>query len=161
VDTLKDISQSVGAALKKQGLTLALAESCTGGMVASAITELPGSSAWFERGFITYSNAAKIEMLAVDRNTLEQHGAVSKKVAEAMALGALANSNADIAGSITGIAGPSGGSKAKPVGFVCFAWLLKNQQPHSASHHFDGDRQSVRHQASAFLLQRLLTAINT
>ncbi|MCL4163702.1 UNVERIFIED_CONTAM: hypothetical protein GTU68_050606, partial [Idotea baltica] len=101
---------------------LALAESCTGGLASAAITDVAGSSNWFDRGFITYSNAAKESMLSVQTNTLETFGAVSVETALEMALGALANSNATIAASITGIAGPSGGSKEKPIGTVCFAW---------------------------------------
>ena len=117
-DTLTDLAQ----ALMARGWSLTTAESCTGGLVAAACTELSGSSAWFERGFVTYSNAAKTEMLGVPAELIAAHGAVSETVAQAMAAGALRHSAAQIAVAITGVAGPLGGSVDKPVGTVCFAW---------------------------------------
>ena len=135
---------------------LALAESCTGGMVAQAVTSIAGSSAWFDRGLITYSNAAKIEMLGVSVETLEKHGAVSEQTAIEMAQGALAHSHAHIAGSITGIAGPDGGSAAKPVGMVCFAWAEPNKPTLATTKHFDGNREAVRQQAAITLIAGLI-----
>lgn len=149
----------LGAALKARGLTLALAESCTGGMVAQYITSVAGSSAWFDRGFITYSNASKVEMLGVSNQTLEQFGAVSEQTAAEMALGALKHSHAHIAGSITGIAGPDGGTPEKPVGMVCFAWVGQNFSTKTATQNFKGSRDNIRLQAANFLMAHLLTAL--
>ncbi len=106
-------------------LVMSTAESCTGGMVASALTDLAGSSAWFDRGFVTYSNEAKCDSLGVEMNLIQTHGAVSEEVARAMAIGTITHSKADIALSISGVAGPTGGSLEKPVGFVCFGWAWK------------------------------------
>ena len=159
--TISDAAVQLGQALKTCGFMLAMAESCTGGMVAEAITSIAGSSAWFDRGFVTYSNAAKIDMLGVSNTTLEQFGAVSEQTAAEMAIGALNNSAAHIAGSITGIAGPDGGSAAKPVGTVCFAWAGKNIPVSSCTHWFDGDRNSVRQQAAIFMMAGLLERLNT
>ncbi len=153
---LATLSTELGAALQAHGLMLALAESCTGGLVAAALTETAGSSAYFERGFVTYSNAAKIEMLGVSANTLEKFGAVSEETAVEMALGALKNSHAHIAGSITGIAGPSGGTKEKPVGTVCFAWVAVDEPAQAITKKFTGNRQEIRQQAAAFLMERLI-----
>ncbi|MDR5737525.1 MULTISPECIES: CinA family protein [unclassified Caballeronia] len=141
--------------LRDERLTLATAESCTGGMVAAAITDISGSSAWFERGFVTYSNLAKTEMIGVPAALIDQHGAVSEPVAKAMAEGALRNSRAQVSVSITGVAGPAGGSDAKPVGTVCFAW---SNRLHTAfeTQHFKGDREQVRTQAAAHALRGLL-----
>ncbi len=147
MDELQQLAQHLGHALHSAGLTLSTAESCTGGWVAQEITAIAGSSAWFERGFVTYSNEAKHEMLGVGTDTLAAHGAVSIEVALEMATGALAHSRADLSLAITGIAGPGGGSDEKPVGTVCFAWARKNQAP---THHkalFSGDRHGVRQQA--------------
>lgn len=135
---------------------LATAESCTGGGIACALTEIAGSSAWFERGFVTYSNEAKQEQLGVDAATLAQHGAVSEPVALEMAGGALRHSRAQIALSVTGIAGPTGGTAQKPVGMVCFAWALEGEAPVAVTRHFKGDRAEVRRRAIAFALQGLL-----
>lgn len=150
----------LGAALKARGFTLALAESCTGGMVAQAVTSVAGSSTWFDRGFVTYSNAAKIEMLGVSKQTLAQFGAVSEQTATEMALGALKNSHADIAGSITGIAGPDGGTADKPVGTVCFAWVGQHSAVQAATAHFKGNRQEVRQQAATFIMAQLVDVIS-
>jgi len=141
--------------LRDERLMLATAESCTGGMVASAITDISGSSAWFERGFVTYSNLAKIEMIGVPATLIEQHGAVSEPVAKAMAEGALRNSRAQVSIAITGVAGPAGGSEAKPVGTVSFAW---SNRLHTGveTQLFKGDREQVRTQAAAHALRKLL-----
>ena len=122
---------------------LTAAESCTGGMIAAACTDLAGSSAWFERGFVTYSNAAKTEMLGVEEALLQRFGAVSEPVVRAMVLGALAHSHAQVAVAVTGVAGPSGGSPEKPVGTVWFGFALPGQVV-TEVHHFDGDRAQVR-----------------
>jgi nicotinamide-nucleotide amidase len=138
---------------------LSTAESCTGGLVSANITALAGSSEWFERGYVTYSNQAKSEDIDVSQNLIEEYGAVSDQVARAMALGAKQNSGADIALSITGIAGPTGGSPEKPVGTVCFAWVLANDQMISETKHFEGDRQQIRQQACDFSLRKLLSLV--
>ena len=158
--TISDAAVQLGQALKARGFMLALAESCTGGMVAEAITSISGSSAWFDRGFITYSNAAKMDMLDVSGTTLEKFGAVSEQIATEMAIGALKNSDAQIAGSITGIAGPDGGSPEKPVGTVCFAWTGVNLPVTSCTHWFHGNRDSVRKQAAIFMMAGLLEKLN-
>jgi len=150
------LSAQLGQALKEKQFTLALAESCTGGLASAAITDISGSSTWFDRGFITYSNTAKQEMLGVPKKTLSQYGAVSEETAQAMVMGALNNSGADIAGSITGIAGPSGGSTNKPVGMVCFAYLTKNGQLMSVTKQFTGNRQAIRHQSVIQLFNGLM-----
>jgi nicotinamide-nucleotide amidase len=155
-DAILNLSAQLGAALKQRGWTLALAESCTGGMAAQCVTAIPGSSAWFERGFITYSNAAKLEMLGVAATTLQQFGAVSQQTAREMAAGALQNSRAQVAAAITGIAGPDGGTEAKPVGMVWFAWIAKNGSPHSEMRRFAGDREAIRKQAVEAVFQRLI-----
>lgn len=125
-------------------------------MVAASITELAGSSEWFERGYVTYSNQSKSEDIDVSQNLIEQHGAVSDQVARAMALGAKQNSGSDLSLSITGIAGPTGGSPEKPIGTVCFAWTLANDQIVSETKHFEGNRQQIRQQACDFSLRKLL-----
>lgn len=153
-DTLTDLAQ----ALIARGWSLTTAESCTGGLVSAACTEINGSSEWFERGFVTYSNAAKTEMLGVPAALIEAHGAVSEPVARAMAEGALRHSLAKVALSITGVAGPTGGSADKPVGTVCFAWATPSGV-FSERLHLSGDRAAVRQaavqQALIGLLQRL------
>jgi nicotinamide-nucleotide amidase len=136
----------VGQSLVEKNLIIATAESCTGGGVAQAITEIPGSSAWFDRGFVTYSNLAKMQMLQVDQVVLDQHGAVSEEVAKQMVEGALNNSDADFAVSVTGIAGPSGGSEKKPVGTVYIAWGIKDEGVVCEKYFFSGDRSEVRKQ---------------
>lgn len=160
---LSTLSIELGALLKERNLSLALAESCTGGMVAQAITSVAGCSAWFDRGFVTYSNESKKEMLGVRAETLEKIGAVSEETAQEMAHGALKHSHAQIAGSITGIAGPDGGSREKPVGTVCFAWCfaeLGEKLPLSTTtKRFFGNREEIRQQAAiawiAGLIERL------
>lgn len=151
-----EITQELARVLIKNHWHLSTAESCTGGMVAASITELAGSSEWFERGYVTYSNQSKSEDIDVSQNLIEQHGAVSDQVARAMALGAKQNSGSDLSLSITGIAGPTGGSPEKPIGTVCFAWALANDEIVSETKHFEGDRQQIRQQACDFSLRKLL-----
>ncbi|WP_047552782.1 CinA family protein [Methylotenera sp. G11] len=159
--TLSEAAAQLGLALKSRGLMLTMAESCTGGLVAEAITGVAGSSAWFDRGFVTYSNAAKTDMLGVPTQTIEKFGAVSEQTAAAMAAGALRNSIAHIAGSITGIAGPDGGSAEKPVGTVCFAWADIHLPVTTSTHHFHGDRNVIRQQAAIFMMAGLIERLNT
>lgn len=139
--------------LKKNNWQLVTAESCTGGLIASQLTDIPGSSAWFERGFVTYSNLAKQEMLAVPAQLLLQHGAVSEPVAAAMAAGALQASAGQIALSVTGIAGPDGGTAQKPVGTICFGWAGKGVEVRTLTKQFAGSRQEVRLAACQQALQ--------
>ena len=153
---LAALSERLGNALRRRALTLATAESCTGGWAAQVVTHTAGSSEWFERGFVTYSNAAKTDMLGVSPATLAAHGAVSEETACAMAAGALANSNALISLAITGIAGPTGGSPGKPVGTVCFAWCHKGQVPAADTRRFVGDRETIRRQAVILALEGVL-----
>ncbi|HEY0844031.1 MAG TPA: CinA family protein [Noviherbaspirillum sp.] len=154
-----DLAARVGRELQAKGLLLATAESCTGGGVAQAITEIAGSSEWFDCGFIAYSNASKTELLDVPAALIAQFGTVSEEVADAMAEGALANSNAHVSLATTGIAGPGGAVPGKPVGTVCFAWAIEH---HSFTERlvFSGDRRSVREQTVAHALQGLLRFID-
>ncbi|MDR0577285.1 MAG: CinA family protein [Candidatus Accumulibacter sp.] len=154
--SLESLAGRVGAALLAGGLTLATAESCTGGWISQCLTAIAGSSAWFERGFVTYSNAAKQETLGVPEAALAAHGAVSQPVAVAMAEGALRHSRADWAVAVTGIAGPGGGSAEKPVGTVCFAWAARDGGTTTETCHFAGDRQAVRARSAARALAGLL-----
>jgi nicotinamide-nucleotide amidase len=155
MEDILELSAQVGRALQARGLLLTTAESCTGGGVAQAITEIAGSSEWFDCGFITYSNASKTEMLDVPAALFAQHGTVSEEIAAAMAEGALANSNAHVALSTTGIAGPGGAVPGKPVGTVCFGWT-KGDHTHTERLVFGGDRQAVRQQTVAHSLKGLL-----
>ncbi|MYM40210.1 CinA family protein [Duganella qianjiadongensis] len=157
-ELILDLATQVGQALQARGLLLATAESCTGGGVAQAITEIAGSTAWFDCGFITYSNASKTEMLDVSAALIAQLGSVSEEVAAAMATGALGNSNAHVALSTTGIAGPTGAVPGKPVGTICFGWA-RGDQVHTERLVFTGDRQSVRTQTVIHALQGLLRFI--
>lgn len=141
---------------RQRRLLITTAESCTGGWAAQAITHTAGSSAWFDRGFVTYSNAAKIELLAVAPDILERYGAVSEETAAAMAIGAIAHSDANLAVAITGIAGPTGGSADKPVGTVCFAWAIRGEAPSSERRLFAGDREAIRKQSVIHALSGLL-----
>ncbi len=153
-----DLLQQVGwlgEILAEKGLMVATAESCTGGWVSQELTAVAGSSAWFERGFVTYSNAAKQEMLAVSADTLAKFGAVSEAVVREMARGALNNSRAQLAVAISGVAGPGGGSLEKPVGTVCFAWAGQSGEVISRRLYFEGDRGTVRQQAVATAIQGL------
>ncbi len=153
---VRNLASQLGAQLLARELMVATAESCTGGLAAGALTAIAGSSAWFERGFVTYSNHAKIEMLGVDAALIEAHGAVSEEVARAMAEGALLESRAQTALSITGVAGPGGGSVDKPVGTVCFAWVLLDGAAESETVRFAGDRDAVREQSVRHALGGLL-----
>ncbi len=151
-----ELAARVGRVLQEKGLLLATAESCTGGGVAQAITEIAGSSEWFDCGFVTYSNASKTELLDVSAALLAQVGAVSEEVVGVMAEGAIANSNAHVAISTTGIAGPGGAVPGKPVGTVCFGWAREHHQTVTERLVFHGDRHSVREQTVAHALQGLL-----
>ncbi len=152
------LAKRVGERLLANGQTLATAESCTGGWVAQAITAIAGSSDWFDRGFITYSNDAKQEMLGVRAETLKRHGAVSEDTAREMAQGALARSKATLTLAVTGIAGPAGGSAEKPVGMVCFAWASR-QGARAETLRFSGDRESVRRQSVVHALEGVLKTL--
>jgi nicotinamide-nucleotide amidase len=153
---LTALARALGAACRRRGLRVATAESCTGGGVAEAITRVAGSSEWFDRGFVTYSNEAKQQLLDVSRDTLAAHGAVSEETAREMAAGALVHSAAHAAVAITGIAGPSGGSPGKPVGLVWFAWAARSADVQTRHFRFRGGRASVRQQSVAVALQGLL-----
>lgn len=153
------LAQRLGKALQRYGLTVATAESCTGGWIAKAITDIPGSSAWLERGFVTYSNRAKQEMLNVRVETLSRFGAVSEAAVKEMAKGALRYSHAGISVAVSGIAGPGGGSLEKPVGTVWLAWALKSGGERAVRRLFPGDREAVRRQAVEHALQGLLDAL--
>lgn len=153
---LEELAARVGALLSANGQRLATAESCTGGWVGECLTAIAGSSAWFDRGYITYSNRAKVELLAVDPDTLDAHGAVSEVTAAAMARGAQRDSGADWALAITGIAGPGGGSPGRPVGTVCFAWAGPDDCLASETLHLTGDRRAIRAQSVAHALRGLL-----
>jgi len=155
-DTLSTLAALAGSRLKAQGERLVTAESCTGGWVAQSVTAIAGSSDWFERGFVTYSNESKQELLGVRAETLARSGAVSEETAREMALGALAASRGSLAVAITGVAGPSGGTPAKPVGMVCLAWAGKNRAARSETRHFTGDRESVRRQSVMRALQGVI-----
>jgi len=158
-DELLPLARRLGARLKRSRLLLVAAESCTGGWIAQAVTSVAGSSEWFERGFVTYSNASKRELLGVRAATLARHGAVSEETAREMAAGALRRSRAQIAVAVTGVAGPGGGTRAKPVGMVCFAWALKKGGAQSAVRRFRGGRESVRRQSVVAALEGLLERI--
>ena len=160
MDTLLyDLADRVGRALADRGLMLATAESCTGGWIAEAVTMIPGSSAWFERGFVTYTYISKREMLGVSDETLEAHGAVSEPVVQQMVDGALARSHAQVAVAVSGTAGPGGGTREKPVGTVCFAWGVEDGAMRAETRHFKGDREAVRRQSVAYALEGVLSAI--
>ncbi|MGZ3236461.1 MAG: CinA family protein [Burkholderiaceae bacterium] len=150
-----ELATRTGRTLKAKNLLLVTAESCTGGGVAQAITEIAGSSDWFDCGFIAYSNASKTEMLDVSAALIAQHGTVSEEVAAAMATGALANSNAHVSLATTGIAGPGGAVPGKPVGTVCFAWAI-GDNVHTERLVLSGDRHAVREQTVVHALQGLL-----
>jgi nicotinamide-nucleotide amidase len=156
---ITELARRLGAACERRGVTVATAESCTGGGVAQAITRISGSSAWFDRGFVTYSNAAKEEMLGVSHAALEAHGAVSEEVAGEMALGALARSAADASVAITGIAGPGGGSAEKPVGLVWFAWAHRGGAAQCRRFVFAGGRDAIRSRSVVVALQGLIDLV--
>lgn len=150
---LLELSEQLGVLLKTSNKKIATAESCTGGGIAQIITEIAGSSVWFDRGFVTYSNAAKQQMLAVKSQTLETYGAVSEQTAVEMLIGALDKSDADCAIAVTGIAGPDGGTAEKPTGTVYVAWGYKNEQAKVLKQHFLGDRGQVRTQTAKTALR--------
>ncbi|MBU0653766.1 MAG: nicotinamide-nucleotide amidase [Gammaproteobacteria bacterium] len=153
---LDELLQQLTDALKARGWMLATAESCTGGWIAKVCTDLAGSSGWFERGFVTYSNEAKQDMLGVKTATLAQHGAVSEAVTAEMAVGALQHSRAQVAVSVSGIAGPGGATLTKPVGTVCFGWAVKDGAVRTETCHFEGDREAVRQQSVEHALRGVL-----
>lgn len=153
---LETLARRVGEALAVRGWQLASAESCTGGWIAEAVTAIGGSSAWFDRGFVTYSNAAKMDMLGVSAHTLATHGAVSEATVREMAEGALARSLADVAVAVSGVAGPTGGTPAKPVGMVCIAWAAKTAPTRCVTVHLTGDRAAVRRQTVIRALDGIL-----
>lgn len=161
MNELETLAERLGTSLLARGEWLTAAESCTGGWLAQSVTAIAGSSGWFERGFVTYSNAAKVDMLGVPETTLERHGAVSEATARAMAQGALLHSRADWAVAITGIAGPGGGSPEKPVGTVCFAWAGKDGGCEAQTCRFAGERGAVRAQAVEHALRGLLARLDT
>ncbi len=154
------LSAQVGALLKAHGLMLATAESCTGGGVAQLITEVAGSSAWFERGFVTYSNLSKQQMLGVSAVTLEQHGAVSEATVREMVRGALRHSGADVTLAVSGVAGPDGGSVDKPVGTVWFAWGYKQGACTARLHRLQGTRAEIRAQAVSIALRGIIELLS-
>ena len=160
MEKLTELSQQLAKLLLQQQKLLAVAESCTGGWLAKCLTDLAGSSLWFERGFITYSNLAKQEMLGVLPETLEREGAVSGAVVREMAAGALHHSTADIAIAISGIAGPGGGIPGKPVGTVCFGLACKGNVLQSDTQYFEGDREAVRRQSVGYALKGLLDVLD-
>jgi nicotinamide-nucleotide amidase len=157
---LYELAGRVGDALKAQGLAMAAAESCTGGWIGQAVTMVPGSSKWFERGFVTYTNEAKQEMLGVDAETLKKNGAVSEPVVREMAAGALQASRAQVAVAVSGVAGPDGGTPKKPVGTVCIAWCRSGGTPLAKTFRFMGDRDSVRRQSVIAALEGLVLVAN-
>ncbi|MDD1606140.1 MAG: CinA family protein [Methylococcaceae bacterium] len=150
------LATQLGQCLKANGRMIATAESCTGGGIAQIITEVSGSSAWFDRGFVTYSNLSKVQMLAVNPATLEKYGAVSEQISVEMVMGALAHSTADCAVAVTGIAGPDGGSLEKPVGTVFIAWCYKNETAKVIRKHYLGNRHQIRTQTVKTALEGLL-----
>ncbi|EAR20709.1 CinA family protein [Nitrococcus mobilis] len=153
---LSELAQRVGRLLEARRLRLTTAESCTGGWIAKVLTDVPGCSRWFDRGLVTYSNAAKVELLDVPSRTLTAYGAVSQEVAVAMARGALTRGAAEVSVAVTGIAGPEGGTPAKPVGLVWLAWYRAGTVPVTEGTHFQGEREGIRRQAVAAALQGLI-----
>jgi len=158
-DELYLLAETVGRALLSRGWMLASAESCTGGWISAMVTAVPGSSAWFDRGFVTYANEAKRELLGVRAETLSRHGAVSEAVVREMAAGALARSRAQAALAVSGVAGPGGGAPDKPVGTVWLAWALDSGGVTAGKYAFDGDREAVRRQAVQAALTGLLARL--
>lgn len=158
-EELERLAERVGATLSRHRLVLATAESCTGGGIAAAVTSVAGSSKWFERGFVSYSNAAKREMLGVEESTLAAHGAVSEAVVREMVAGALRHSQAQVAVAVSGIAGPGGGTPAKPVGMVCLAWGGAGIPIFSETARFEGDRAAVRRQAVVAALEGVIECV--
>jgi nicotinamide-nucleotide amidase len=157
-EKIHELAIRTGERLSKHGLSIATAESCTGGWIAKILTDIPGSSGWFERGFVTYSNEAKQDMLGVQGSSLQQHGAVSEQIVKEMARGAISNSRADVSVAVSGVAGPGGGTADKPVGTVWLAWAAgKNLR--TLHVHLSGERSRVREQAVELALQGVLDII--
>ena len=156
---MDELAKKLGVRLKRGNDVLATAESCTGGWVAQIVTSVAGSSAWFDRGFVTYSNAAKQELLGVRAETLSERGAVSEETAREMARGALERSTATVAVSVTGVAGPTGGTPEKPVGTVCFAWA-RGGAVRSETRRFAGDREAIRRQSVILALEGVMRALD-
>ena len=156
---LISLAEQLGDIMQQQSLMLVTAESCTGGWVAQTVTAVSGSSSWFDRGFVTYSNASKQQMLGVSEDTLAQYGAVSNEVVREMARGALTHSQGNISLAISGIAGPGGGTLEKPVGTVCLAWAVRGKQVNAERFLFAGDRRAVRAQAVMQALQGVLSIL--
>lgn len=156
-DALYSLAEEIGRRLAENRHKLVIAESCTGGWVAKCVTDVAGSSEWFERGFVTYSNQAKIEVLGVPDSELSRFGAVSRETVQKMALGALAHSDAQFAVAVSGIAGPGGGTEDKPVGTVWFAWQLAGKPCRACLHHLTGNRNTVRKKAVVIALEGILT----
>lgn len=160
-DTIQHLAERLGAGLRAQHLVLATAESCTAGGISYAVTLVPGSSQWYDRGFVTYSNEAKMQVLGVSAAYLRDFGAVSEPVARAMAIGALSHSSAQVAVAVTGVAGPDGGTPDKPVGTVCFAWAIRRDAAtapwvKTETHRFEGGRAVVRTSTIILALQTLV-----
>jgi nicotinamide-nucleotide amidase len=153
---LNELAETVGRALAQRGLMLVTAESCTGGWIGKVLTDVSGSSSWFERGFVTYSNESKRELIGVSAATLERYGAVSEATVREMAEGALARSRAHVSVAVSGVAGPTGGTAEKPVGTVCFAWSGTSAPTVTATEHFSGDREAVRRQSVVRALSGVL-----
>ena len=159
MDELNQLSGQVGALLQSRGLMLATAESCTGGWVGEVVTAMAGSSQWYDRGFVTYTNESKQEMLDVSADTLAEFGAVSEQTVREMAAGALKHSRAQVALAVSGIAGPGGATPGKPVGMVCMAWVMRDGPGRAQTFHFSGDRAEVRRQAVSTALRGVLHLI--
>ena len=159
MSNLYELAERVGEALKSRDMMLATAESCTGGWIAEAVTMVPGSSEWFERGYVTYTYISKREMLGVRDETLGEHGAVAEQVVREMAEGALERSHAQVAVAVSGIAGPGGGTPGKPVGTVCFAWAVKSGATRAETKHFAGDRETVRRRSVERALEGVLETL--
>ena len=160
-DDVTRLARRLGVLAKRRKVDVVTAESCTGGGVSTAMTRISGSAKWFERGFVTYTNIAKMEMLGVKRDTLKQHGAVSEEVAIEMARGALQHSHAHVSVAVTGIAGPTGGSRLKPVGTVHFAWAVRGGPVQARRFRFEGDRVQVRLQSVYVALQGLVDLLRS
>lgn len=160
-EALYRLSQRVGRLLRSRELMIATAESCTGGWIGQALTMAPGSSHWFERGFVTYTYVSKREMLGVKARTLARHGAVSEEVVAEMVEGALARSHAQVAVAVSGVAGPGGGSPDKPVGTVCIGWMRKGGRPRVETRRFRGDRDTVRRRTVERALRGVLALVET
>jgi len=158
-NSIQELAVLLGKKLLKEGLIISTAESCTGGGVSYAITEVSGSSQWFDRGFVTYSNESKFEMLGVKKQTLEKYGAVSQNIVSEMAKGAVKHSNADLAVAISGTAGPTGGTDDKPVGTVCISWYRKHKKDKTKTYIFVGGRKTIRCQAVQIALIGLIELV--